>query len=137
MNTADLSRVLQDLFRLHPLPWRDNGFGYTDHRGYAVGPGQCARLLADHGYDIVSLVEQCVSFGAPEDVKFAVDDEIAEAEKASSRELGALQDELDESEKEVKRLESEVNFLERRVDELEDELRALREEYDELRFSNG
>ena len=131
MNTTDILRSLQDLFRRHPQPWRLSAFTYYDMNDRAVSLDVCADLLATFGFDIVSLVEQCAEHGAPEDIKAAADDEIEEAKKSADAREEDLQDDLEDTEADVRRLESEVRDLERRVDELEEERNALAERVQE------
>lgn len=132
MNTTDLLRSLQDLFRRHPLPWRLSAFTYYDMNDRAVSLDVCADLLATYGFDIVSLVEQCAEYGAPEDVRAEADEEIEEAEKSADAREAEMQQDIDDLEADVRRLEKERDSLERRVEDLEDERNALAERVQEL-----
>ena len=123
---TELLRSLQDLFRRYPLPWRLRAFTYYDVNDRAVSLDLCADIFAEHGYDIVSLVEQCVEYGAPADVRAEVDEEIAEVEKSADAQEAEMQQDIDDLEAEVRRLESEVRDLERRVEDLEDERDTLK-----------
>lgn len=121
---TEFSRSLQDLFRRHPLPWRLSAFTYYDMNDRAVSLDLCADIFAEHGYDIVSLVEQCVEYGAPSELAdFAAD--------AEGRESKAL-DRAYEAEDERDDLKRELEDAEREIDRLKDHAADLEHERDTL-----
>lgn len=123
---TDLLRSLQELYRLHPLPWRSSGFGFVDYAGCVVSSERCAAILS-HGYDIVPLLEQCEMHGSPEETAANAADEIAEAEKFFDAQESEMQRDIDDLEADVCRLENEVAALERENEGLQETIDDLRE----------
>lgn len=129
--TADLLRSLQDLFRRHPLPWRLSAFTRHDVNDRAVSLDLCADIFAAHGYDIVSLVEQCAEHGVPSELAdFAADAEGRES-KALDRAYEA-EDERDDLKRELEDAEIEIDRLKDHAADLEHERDTLKKRVSDL-----